>query len=68
MQLACLLHAHRVQAKELGFSDKHIAKLINGNEVGVREVRKNFGIRPWVKQIDTVAAEWPAFTNYLYPT
>ncbi|EGD82423.1 carbamoylphosphate synthase [Salpingoeca rosetta] len=56
------------RAKELGFSDKHIAKLVNGNEVGVRQIRKTHGVLPWVKQIDTVAAEYPAFTNYLYHT
>ena len=32
----------------------------------VRELRKKFGIVPVVKQIDTLAAEWPAKTNYLY--
>jgi carbamoyl-phosphate synthase / aspartate carbamoyltransferase len=31
-------------------------------------MRQRFGIVPWVKQIDTVAAEWPATTNYLYLT
>ena len=34
----------------------------------VRELRKKLGIRPCVKQIDTVAGEWPAQTNYLYLT
>ena len=34
----------------------------------VRKVRQSFDIRPCVKQIDTVAAEWPAVTNYLYLT
>jgi carbamoyl-phosphate synthase/aspartate carbamoyltransferase len=32
------------------------------------QVRKEHNIMPWVKQIDTVAAEFPAYTNYLYPT
>ena len=34
----------------------------------VRSLRKSFNLRPWVKQIDTVAAEYPAQTNYLYLT
>lgn len=37
-------------------------------ELVVRSTREEFGIRPVVKQIDTVAAEWPAVTNYLYLT
>lgn len=34
----------------------------------VRKIRRELGVVPVVKQIDTVAAEWPAFTNYLYLT
>ena len=34
----------------------------------VRQTREEMGIKPLVKQIDTVAAEWPACTNYLYLT
>lgn len=34
----------------------------------VRQLRAKYGIRPRVKQIDTLAAEWPAQTNYLYLT
>ncbi|XP_071835826.1 multifunctional protein CAD-like isoform X2 [Apostichopus japonicus] len=56
------------QAKQLGFSDKQIAKCIESTELAVRHMRQGFGIRPMVKQIDTVAAEWPASTNYLYLT
>lgn len=55
-------------AKELGFSDKQIAKLIGETELAVRRQRAKQGIRPLVKQIDTVAAEFPAKTNYLYVT
>lgn len=57
-----------IQAKELGFSDRQIAKLIDETELAVRKQRINSGIRPAVKQIDTVAAEFPAKTNYLYVT
>lgn len=61
-------------AKKLGFSDKQIAISINKgssdsvNELDVRKVRKQFGIVPFVKRIDTLAAEFPADTNYLYTT
>lgn len=56
------------QAKQLGFDDRQIAALVNSNEVAVRRIRKEAGITPFVKQIDTVAAEFPAHTNYLYVT
>ncbi|QLL33783.1 hypothetical protein HG536_0F01080 [Torulaspora globosa] len=56
------------QAKQLGFDDRQIAKFLNSNEVAIRRLRKEYGITPFVKQIDTVAAEFPAFTNYLYMT
>ena len=38
------------------------------SELIVQQFREDMKIRPCVKQIDTVAAEWPAFTNYLYLT
>ncbi|KAF2468196.1 carbamoyl-phosphate synthase [Lindgomyces ingoldianus] len=57
-----------LKAKKLGFSDKQIAKAVNSTEDEVRARRKGFGIRPWVKKIDTLAAEFPADTNYLYTT
>lgn len=57
-----------MKAKKLGFSDKQIAKAVNSTEDEVRARRKSFGIRPWVKKIDTLAAEFPADTNYLYTT
>ncbi|MFH7861096.1 MAG: carbamoyl-phosphate synthase large subunit, partial [Candidatus Aenigmatarchaeota archaeon] len=56
------------EMKKLGFSDKKIAQLLRISEKEVREKRKSFGILPVVKQIDTLAAEWPAQTNYLYLT
>lgn len=57
-----------IKAKKQGFSDKQIAKAINSTEDEVRARRLSFGIRPWVKKIDTLAAEFPADTNYLYTT
>jgi len=56
------------EAKRLGFSDAQIAKYLGVDEMEVRRFRKRFGIVPVVKQIDTLAAEWPAKTNYLYMT
>ncbi len=56
------------EAKRLGFSDKQIARCIETGEEKVRKFRKSHGIIPVVKQIDTLAAEWPAKTNYLYVT
>jgi len=55
-------------AKELGFSDQQIATCVKTDEFSIREFRENNRISPVVKQIDTLAAEWPARTNYLYMT
>ncbi|RLI37259.1 carbamoyl-phosphate synthase large subunit [Candidatus Bathyarchaeota archaeon] len=56
------------EAKRLGFSDLQIARCLKTSEYRVREFRKRHNIIPVVKQIDTLAAEWPAQTNYLYLT
>ncbi|KAF1985136.1 aspartate carbamoyltransferase [Aulographum hederae CBS 113979] len=56
------------EAKSLGFSDRQLAKFWASTELEVRRARVDAGITPVVKQIDTVAAEFPAFTNYLYMT
>ncbi|MDC0203579.1 carbamoyl-phosphate synthase (glutamine-hydrolyzing) large subunit [Candidatus Nitrosopelagicus sp.] len=55
-------------SKKMGFSDNQIARVKEKTPDEIREIRKNFGIIPAVKQIDTLAAEWPAVTNYLYLT
>ena len=64
-------------AKVYGFTDFQVARAIGlEGEIGnmhkatmvVRRLRKNYGILPVVKQIDTLAAEYPAQTNYLYVT
>ncbi len=58
-----------MKAKGQGFSDKQIAMVIGiEHEHTIRAKRKEFGILPFVKQIDTLAAEYPAKTNYLYLT
>ena len=56
------------KAKTLGFSDRQLALFFDSNEQHVRRNRVDAGIMPVVKQIDTVAAEFPAYTNYLYLT
>ncbi|TPX65289.1 carbamoyl-phosphate synthase (glutamine-hydrolysing) [Spizellomyces sp. 'palustris'] len=56
------------QAKQKGFSDNQIAKYTKSSELAIRALRKNYGIIPRVKRIDTLAAEFPADTNYLYMT
>ena len=65
------------EAKVYGFTDFQIARAVGleGEEQNmhkamliVRQLRKGFGIVPVVKQIDTLAAEYPAQTNYLYVT
>lgn len=63
------------KAKQMGFSDFQIGRLTIKNDenahrkmLDVREYRKNLKIVPYVKQIDTMAGEYPAMTNYLYIT
>ena len=56
------------RAKRLGFSDKQLAKLTRSTEGAVRTLRKRLRVTPVVKQIDTLAGEFPARTNYLYLT
>ncbi|XP_076462198.1 multifunctional protein CAD-like isoform X2 [Babylonia areolata] len=55
-------------AKQMGFSDKQVAQAVASTELAVRTTRQSMGVTPFVRQIDTVAAEWPASTNYLYLT
>ncbi|HSG67807.1 MAG TPA: carbamoyl-phosphate synthase (glutamine-hydrolyzing) large subunit, partial [Bacteroidales bacterium] len=65
-----------LRAKAAGFSDFQLARSLykakfNGTDEEiqkVRDFRKNLGVVPVVKQIDTLAAEYPAVTNYLYLT
>jgi len=56
------------RAKKMGFSDAQLGELLGTDEDRVREARLRLGIRPATKIIDTLAAEWPAKTNYLYQT
>ncbi|KAH8060504.1 carbamoyl-phosphate synthase [Aureococcus anophagefferens] len=52
----------------LGFTDDQIAKQLGTSDDAVRAARKALGVTPVVKQIDTLAAEYAAQTNYLYTT
>lgn len=61
-------HDTMLQAKKLGFSDHQLGTLSGKTEMETRKLRLKLGIRPAVKQIDTLAAEYPAKTNYLYLT
>ncbi|KAI0219174.1 carbamoyl-phosphate synthase (glutamine-hydrolyzing) cpa2 [Massospora cicadina] len=62
------------RVKAHGYSDAQVATLLHHppgtalSELKVRELRKTYGITPFVKRIDTLAAEFPAQTNYLYTT
>jgi len=77
VQLAELLKQNRgrevdrdllLQAKKAGFSDEQIGVLLGLPEEKVRRLREHWNIFPVLHQIDTLAAEFPARTNYLYLT
>lgn len=55
-------------AKKSGFSDHQLGTLCEKTEMEMRALRMSLDIRPCVRQIDTLAAEYPAKTNYLYCT
>ncbi|MDR2518633.1 MAG: carbamoyl-phosphate synthase (glutamine-hydrolyzing) large subunit, partial [Spirochaetaceae bacterium] len=57
-----------LRAKQAGFSDQRIGEFLGLKEGDIRALRESFRIRPAIKQIDTLAAEYPAKTNYLYMT
>jgi carbamoyl-phosphate synthase (ammonia) len=59
-----------MEAKKNGYSDIQIGGIVKGGatEDQVRQKRIAAGIEPYIKQIDTLAAEFPAATNYLYMT
>ncbi len=55
-------------AKEFGLSDRRLSYLSNSSELAVREHRKELGIKPVYKRVDTCGAEFESFTPYLYST
>ncbi len=56
------------EAKSLGFSDRRLAQLVGSDELTVRDARKRMGIEATFKMVDTCAAEFVAYTPYLYST
>ncbi len=56
------------EAKQFGFSDKFLGRLWGKNEEEVRQLRLSLGVKPVFKRVDTCAAEFLAYTPYLYST
>jgi carbamoyl-phosphate synthase large subunit len=56
------------EAKAMGFADRRIADLRGTSEAAIAERRRHFGVQPVFKTVDTCAAEFEAFTPYLYST
>jgi carbamoyl-phosphate synthase large subunit len=56
------------EAKQMGFSDKFLGKLWQKDDEAVRQLRLSLGIKPVFKRVDTCAAEFVAYTPYLYST
>jgi len=57
-----------LRVKQLGFCDRQIGKAVKDTDLAVMQLRGGWNVRPCVKQVDTLAAEFPAQTNYLYLT
>ena len=56
------------EAKAMGFSDRRLAQLVGSDERTIRETRRKLGVEPTFKMVDTCAAEFVAYTPYLYST
>jgi carbamoyl-phosphate synthase large subunit len=56
------------EAKALGFSDRRLAQLVGSDEMSIREARRQVGVEATFKMVDTCAAEFAAYTPYLYST
>ena len=68
LTLADVTKAVLRDAKQMGFSDKFLSKLWKSSEYEVRELRWSLGVRPVYKRVDTCAAEFVAYTPYMYST
>ncbi len=68
LSLAEVTSAILRDAKQYGFSDKFLSKLWNAGEDKVRELRWSLNVRPVYKRVDTCAAEFVAYTPYMYST
>jgi len=64
----CLPSTILSQAKEYGFSDRRIAELTGRTEGEIRKLRDELGLKPAYKMVDTCAAEFAAYTPYMYST
>jgi carbamoyl-phosphate synthase large subunit len=62
------LTARLLNAKKFGFSDFQLGKLLGGDDLSIRRKRKELGIAPTYKLVDTCAAEFEAYTPYYYST
>ncbi|MBX3717426.1 MAG: carbamoyl-phosphate synthase large subunit, partial [Burkholderiales bacterium] len=56
------------RAKALGFSDRYLAEILGAKEESLRKLRLELGLHPQFRAVDTCAAEFVAFTPYLYST
>ncbi len=63
-----LTNTQLLKLKQLGFSDKKIGEKVKTTGLEIRALRKKLGVTPSILQIDTLAGEFPAKTNYLYAT
>ena len=54
--------------KQNGFSDRQLATMLNTSEIAIRQWRKEVGVEPVFKSVDTCAAEFEAYTPYYYST
>ena len=68
LQIMPLSRTMFIKAKQFGFSDEQIGQVKELSEEKVRKLRQKYKILPFIKQIDTLAGEFPARTNYLYLT
>lgn len=57
-----------IEAKQHGFSDRQIANLLDKDAHDIYLMRERMNVHPFIQHIDTLAAEYPAKTNYLYMT
>lgn len=57
-----------VELKRMGFSDQKLAKMFSVTTDAIKERRKELGIKPSFKMVDTCAAEFESYTNYMYST
>jgi carbamoyl-phosphate synthase/aspartate carbamoyltransferase len=68
MASSCISTDLLYQSKQPGFSDCQLAGCLGTNELAVCRLSEEHGNLLFIKQIDTVAAGFPSYTNYLYST